>query len=79
MVSELALKKNLVRSSPYYHHPLDAPSAIIIAIRFDSKNFDMWENVVITVLTTKNRITFIDGTIAKSDMKKRGNSTQVGA
>jgi len=29
--------------SPYFLHPSDAPGAIIIAIRFDSKNYELWE------------------------------------
>ena len=65
--------------SPYYLHPLDAPGAIITAIHFDGKNFDMWENVVINALRAKNKTAFIDGTITKSDMKKGRNLAQLRA
>ena len=55
--------------SPYYLHPLDAPSTIITAIKYDGKN-DLWENSVIIALATKNKVAFIDGTIINPDMKK---------
>jgi len=54
--------------SPYYPHPSDAPGAIITALKFDGKNFELWEKAVITALTAKNRVAFINGTITKPDV-----------
>ena len=56
--------------SPYYLPLLDAPSAIITAIKFDEKNYELWEKVVTTTLTTKSKIAFIDGRITKLEIKK---------
>ena len=32
--------------STYYQHPSNAPGAIITALKFDRKNFEMWEKAV---------------------------------
>jgi len=63
--------------SPYYLDPSDVPGTIMTTIHFDGKNFHMWENAVIMALRVKNKISFIDGTITKPDMKKGGNSAQL--
>ena len=49
--------------SPYFLHPLDSPGAIITAIKFDGRNYELWEQAVQTALLAKNKIGFIDGTI----------------
>jgi len=55
--------------SPYFLHPSDSPRAIITAIKFDGKNYDVWEQVVRTSLKSKNKLGFIDGTITKPESK----------
>ena len=65
--------------SPYYLHPSDATGAIIIAIRFDGKNYELWEKVVTIVLTAKNKIAFINGTITKPDMNKGASLAKMNA
>jgi len=32
--------------SPYYLHPSDAPGAIIIVVKFDDKNYELWEKAM---------------------------------
>ena len=59
----------ITSQSPYFLHPLDFPGAIITAIKFDGKNYDFWEMAVRTSLKSKNKLSFIDGSIAKPDLK----------
>ena len=56
--------------SPYYLSPSDSPEALITAIRFDGKNYDLWEQAVRTSLRAKNKLGFVDGTITKPDPKE---------
>jgi len=65
--------------SPYYFHPSDAFGAIITALKFDDKNFELWEKVVITALTTKNKVAFINGTITKPDIATGARPVEVNA
>jgi len=65
--------------SPYYLHPSDAPGAIITAIKFDGKNYELWEKVVTMALTAKNKIALIDGTIQKLEIKKGEYSLEANA
>jgi len=46
-------------------HPSDLSGAIITVIKFDGKNYDLWEQAVQTALITKNKLSFIDGTITE--------------
>ena len=59
--------------SPYFLHPFDSPGAIITSIKFDGKNYELWEIAVRTSLRSKNKLGFIDGTISKS-VKEEGKS-----
>ena len=43
----------ITNQSPYFIHPSDSPGAIITAIKFDGKNYNMWEKVVMTSLRSK--------------------------
>ena len=58
------------KQSPYYLPPSDAREVIIAALKFDGKNYELWEKVFLTALMAKNKVAFIDGTISKSEMKK---------
>ena len=51
--------------SPYYLYPSDSPGAIITSIKFDGKNYELWERAVRTSLRSKNKLRFIDGTISR--------------
>jgi len=52
--------------SPYYLHAPDAHGAIITAIKFNGKNYDIWEKAVRTALKVKNKLGFINRTITKT-------------
>ena len=53
--------------SPYYLHPSDGPRAIITSIKFDGKNYELWNRAVTTALMAKNKLGFIDGSISKPE------------
>ena len=36
--------------SPYFLHPSEGPGAMITAMIFDGKNYELWERVVTTAL-----------------------------
>jgi len=56
-------------SSPHFLHPLDSPGAIITTIKFNGKNYDLWEQAIRTALRAKNKLAFIDGTLTKPILK----------
>jgi len=51
--------------SPYYLHPSDGPGALIMAVVFNGKNYDLWEKAIHTSLKAKNKLGFIDRTLKK--------------
>ena len=51
--------------SPYYLHPSNGPGALITAVIFDGKNYDLWEKAIRTSLRSKNKLGFIEGTVPK--------------
>ena len=55
----------ITSQSPYYLSSSDSPGALITAIKFDGKNYDLWEQAVRTALKAKNKLGFIDGKITK--------------
>jgi len=59
----------ITNQSSYFLHPLDSLGAFIIAIKFDRKNYNLWEQVVSTSLKSKNKLGFIDGSITKPKRK----------
>jgi len=81
MVSEPHLSKSLMTKndkdepfvitsqSPYFLHPSNSPGVIITAIKFDRKNYNLWEMAVRTSLKSKNKLSFIDKSITKPDPK----------
>ena len=62
--------------SPYFLHPSYSPRAIITTIKFNGKNYDLWEQVVRTALRAKNKLAFIDGTLTKPTLKDDINFTE---
>jgi len=55
----------ITTQSSYFLYPSDSPRAIISTIKFDRKNYDLWEHAVRTSLKSKNKLGFIDGLIIK--------------
>jgi len=62
--------------SPYYLHLSDSPGALITAIKFDGKNYDLWEQAVKTALKAKNKLGFIKGKIEKPMVTDKEGSTE---
>lgn len=63
--------------SPSFLHPLDSPDAIIVNIRFNEKNYDLWEQAIRIALKSKNNIRFIDGKISKTKVPEGMYSGEV--
>ena len=62
--------------SPYCLHPSDESGAIITTLTFVGKNYELWEKVVLIVLTIKSKVAFIDGIISKQEMQKVAYSAE---
>ena len=65
--------------SPYLLQPFDVSGAVITTTGFAGKNVHVLEKALVTALIAKNKVAFIDGNVAKPDMKKEGNPTQMNA
>jgi len=58
-------------SSHLNHHincfsPSDSSSVVITTIKFDGKNYDLWEQAIRIALKAKNKLGFVDGKITKA-------------
>jgi len=62
--------------SPYFLHPSNSLGATITTIRFNKKNYGLWEQVVRTALKAKNKLAFIDGKLTKPVVKDGVYSTE---
>ena len=51
--------------SPYFLDPSGSSGAMTTSIKFNGKNYDLWEKAVRTALKAKNKLGFIDGSITK--------------
>ena len=51
--------------SPNFLHPSEGPGVLITAVIFDGLNHDLWERAVRTALKAKNKLGFIDGSLAR--------------
>ena len=63
--------------SPYFLHPSEGPRALIIAVIFDRKNYDLWEKTVKTSLKSKNKLGFIEGRLKKPTPKEEEYTTKL--
>jgi len=59
----------ITSQSPYFLHPSDSPEAIVTAIKFNRKNYDLWKMAIRTSLKSKNKLSFICCSITKPDLK----------
>jgi len=55
----------ITNQSAYFLRPFDSLGAIITAIKFDGRNYDLRENAIMTSLRLKNKLDFIVGSIIK--------------
>ncbi|XP_042941215.1 uncharacterized protein LOC122275959 isoform X1 [Carya illinoinensis] len=51
-------------SSPYYLHPNDNPGALLVSEIFSGDNYIAWSRSITMALTVKNKVAFINGSIA---------------
>jgi len=52
-------------SNPYYMHPNENPSLILVGPLLDSKNYNSWARAMKVALISKNKLKFIDGTFVQ--------------
>ncbi|XP_040998951.1 uncharacterized protein LOC121244808 [Juglans microcarpa x Juglans regia] len=52
-------------SSPYYLHHGDSPGSILVTQVLIGNNYHTWRRSMLMALTAKNKVGFVDGSIAK--------------
>jgi len=52
-------------NDPLYIHPSDFPGQTLVANIFDGENFDSWKRTFLRALSSKNKVGFVDGTVAQ--------------
>ncbi|XP_020228267.1 uncharacterized protein LOC109809379 [Cajanus cajan] len=50
-------------TSPYYLHPSENPSLVLVSFVLDGPNYHQWSRSFRMSLVSKNKLGFIDGTI----------------
>jgi hypothetical protein len=50
-------------SNPYYLHPNENPSLVLVTPSLDSKNYKTWSRSMRVALISKNKLKFVDGTL----------------
>ncbi|XP_072077743.1 uncharacterized protein [Arachis hypogaea] len=50
-------------SSPYYIHPSETPSTVLVSPPLTGDNYHQWSRAFSIALISKNKIVFLDGTI----------------
>ncbi|KHN16121.1 hypothetical protein glysoja_012097, partial [Glycine soja] len=49
--------------SPYYLHPRENPAIALVSQVLDSTNYNSWSRSMLTALSAKNKVEFVDGSI----------------
>ncbi|XP_016513332.1 uncharacterized protein LOC107830319 [Nicotiana tabacum] len=49
-------------SHPYYLHPSDSPGMVLVNSPFDGKGYGGWRRGIVIALSSKNKLSFIEGT-----------------
>lgn len=52
-------------SSPYYLHPSDHPGMVLVSQKLIGDNFPSWKRAAKIALAAKNKLCFVDGSLAK--------------
>lgn len=63
MATTSQLQGNQDPSSVYYIHPSDASSNQLVSVKFSGSGFHNWKRSMILILSAKNKLGFVDGTI----------------
>lgn len=59
------VQPNQDASSVYYIHPSDANTAQLVSVKFSGTGYSNWKRSMMLSLSAKNKLGFVDGTIAK--------------
>ena len=51
--------------SPYYLHPSESPAITLVSLVLDPTNYNSWSRSMLTALSAKNKVEFVDGTISQ--------------
>ncbi|KHN42498.1 hypothetical protein glysoja_031434, partial [Glycine soja] len=51
--------------TPFYLHPGESPTTTLVSPLLDSSNYNSWSRSMITALSAKNKVKFIDGSIKR--------------
>jgi len=49
----------------YCLHPLDHPGLLLVSTVFDGSGFGSWQHAMMIALSTKSKLYFIDGSLAR--------------
>ena len=49
--------------SPYYLHPGENPTTALVSPVLNSSNYSSWSRSMLTTLSAKNKVEFVDGSI----------------
>jgi len=49
--------------SPYYLHLGENPATALVSPVLDSSNYNLWSRSMLTALSVKNKVEFVDGSI----------------
>ncbi|KAL5547625.1 hypothetical protein UlMin_002856 [Ulmus minor] len=52
-------------SNPYYLHHSDSPGQILVSQQLTGKNYTSWSRTMLIALSVKNKLGFVDGSIAE--------------
>ncbi|KAL8155102.1 uncharacterized protein LOC141660675 [Apium graveolens] len=55
---------NIDPSRIYYIHPSDASTTQLMSVKFNGDGFHYWKRSMLLTLSAKNKLGFVDGTIA---------------
>ncbi|XP_074298685.1 uncharacterized protein LOC141629609 [Silene latifolia] len=65
----------ILPSSPLYLHPTDGPALSLTQIKFDGDNYELWAYAIQNGLEAKNKLAFVEGTVAKPETVPREEET----
>ena len=49
--------------SPYYLHPGENPTIVLVSPILDLTNYNSWSHLMLTAISAKNKAEFVDGSI----------------
>ncbi|XP_056697409.1 uncharacterized protein [Spinacia oleracea] len=61
------LAPNQDPASPFYLHPTDNTASQLLSIKFKGEGYGDWRRIMMISMSSKNKLGFVDGTIAKPD------------